>query len=620
MATVWIFQIYKNYSLIRLRRGPIKKLNISLFLIGSLFLTSCSGVNKTLKKIFGKEKVEKVKAPEVKVDYGVTNKKVKNGFVDATKKYGLEGVEGVRFYAVDFDFDNDTDLVVLPTFFGVPEFYEYQRLKKRFKKLSYYPFPVNIQGSFLNFVDFNKDGVLDVIVGTLNQKSEVRKEPLRIFQGKVRRGKILYREIYSFIQDKDLKKIDNLALSSVSVVDYDLDGKLDLYLGSWFKYPKEGPVKILPDMFLKGDRFKFYNYSPVLYREYEKDDSDNYLNATPTFASSTCDIDQDGYPDILTASSNGYRNKLWMNRYDGKRKVREYRDFGEISGFGFDLEGSQELTGGGFSNFAACADYNSDGIMDIFLGELTHSYQSEKVDRSSILTGSRKNFPPKFLRTAYSHEENLEWTQSDRRGVWGDFNFDGRIDLLVDNSGYPPRSRLVLFDQQPDKSYSDVAPLVGVDITNPTGSVKIDINSDGRPDIITGQSDIRSSKISNRIFVFENQMPRKKKRAIRFFIRGRKSNYYGLGALVSLRTTKGLKTSYVETSRGAQPSQNEEGVHFGLAPGEKIIWVKVRYPFEFKKGIMERKYKVSDLKFNRFLDVTLCENGKVFPKRKRRCY
>ncbi len=509
---------------------------------------------------------------------------------------------------------------MLPKYFGVPEFYEFNSAKKKFQKLSYYPFGQKIQASFLNFVDLNKDGVLDLIVGTLNQKSEVKKEPLKIYKARRSKGRIRYREVTNFIQDKDLKKINDLALSSVSAFDYDLDGKLDLYLGSWFKYPKNGPVRILPDIFLKGDRFKFYNYSPVLYREYEKDESDYFLHATPTFATSTCDVDLDGFPDILTASSNGYKNKLWMNRYDGKRKVREYRDFGLMTGFAADQEGILELTGGGYTNFVSCFDYNNDQIMDIFVGELTHYYQGEKVDRSSILTGSRRNFPPKFYRTPYTHESNLEWTQSDRRGVWGDFNSDGLADLLVDNSGYPPRTRLVLFEQQEDKSYLDKAPDRGIDIANPSGTIKIDINNDGRLDIITGQSDIRSSKISNQIFVWENQIPRNNNRSLRFFVRGRKSNFYGIGALVTLQTTKHKRVQYLEYSRGPQASQNEEGAHFGLVPGERPIWVEVRFPYRYKEGIMQRKFDLSGYKFKRFLDVTLCENGKIFTKRKRRCY
>ena len=589
----------------------------ALFFVLSIVLLGCSSVDKTIKKLLGKEPAPKPRKVEKKIDYGPTNSLVKNGFIEKSSKYGLKGVEGVRFFAVDFDNDNDTDLVVLPKYFAQPQFYKYQNGK--FSKLNYNPFGFNIQGSFFSFADFNGDGTYDIAVGTLNQKSEVRKSPLRIFKGRVRNGRVKYSEIKRYIAEKARKKINILPLSSLAIVDYDLDGKLDIFLGAWFLYPKQGPVKITPDMFLKGDRFKFYDYSPVLHKEYAKDGSGNFVNASPTFAVSTCDIDLDGFPDVLTSSSNGYANRLWLNRYDAKRKVREFRDFALITGFAGDEDGALELTGSGYSNFSACADYNNDGIMDVFTGELTHSYQSDKVDRSAILSGSRKSFPPKFIRTPYTHEANVNWSQSDRRGVWGDFNNDGREDLLVDNSGYPPKTRMVMFMQNSDKSFDDVGKKLGIDIVNPSGSIKIDINQDGRLDIISGQTDIRSSKIKNQIHVYENNIPRKGRRSLRFYVRGKRSNFFGLGATIFLKTNRGTKIRYVENIRGPQPSMNEEGALFGLEKGERALSVKIRFPYRFEKGIMERTFDLKKYKFSSFLNLTVCENGNIFAKRKNNC-
>ena len=152
-------------------------------------------------------------------------------FQESSKKYGLQNKKGVRFYAVDFDLDNWTDLVILPDYFSVPEFYRFFPLQKKFIPLGHNPFGKNIQGSFLNFIDLDKDGLLDVIVATLAQKSELTQISLRPFKGVLLKGKIFYKEDLSGIEIRDKKRLRNFPLASLSVLDFDLDGKLDLFLG-----------------------------------------------------------------------------------------------------------------------------------------------------------------------------------------------------------------------------------------------------------------------------------------------------------------------------------------------------------------------------------------------------
>ena len=79
----------------------------------------------------------------------------------------------------------------------------------------------------------------------------------------------------------------------------------------------------------------------------KKRNSVSYPNAMPTFSSSTCDLDQNGYPDILTASSSKYPNKVWLNQIDLRRKGPVFKNFGIETGYDQDSEGKFELRGGG---------------------------------------------------------------------------------------------------------------------------------------------------------------------------------------------------------------------------------------------------------------------------------
>lgn len=586
-----------------------------LFLLLAIGLfNSCSSgsVESKLRKIFGNEKSEDVvKTPVNKVNYGPTinNSKL---FRDATKKYGLENVKGVRFYAVDLNLDGSSDLVVLPNYYSKPDFYFFSRKRKKFYKSKYSVTEDSLPSSFLKFIDLNNDGVMDMISGTLNQRSELTKRTIKVYRGRLRKGKYQLREVSSVFTAQDSRILKNLPLASISLIDYDLDGKLDMYFGNWFRY--QGQLKTTPttDFFFAGNRFRFFNNSGVLDKEFSRTDdmSEILTNARPTFATSTCDVDQNGYPDVLTASSSGFSNKLWLNIEHPKRKDRYFKDFANVSDYAADYFGRSQLTGGGNTFSVNCADYNNDGIMDIYVGELFYSYDNEEVDRSSILTGKQKKFPPKFIRTSYTNDYLDNWSQGDRRGVWFDFNNDGLLDLLVDNAGFPPKSRLVLFQQQPDHEFVETSLKAGMDFVNPTGSIVLDLNNDGKLDIISGQSNIRDAGIESRIYVFENRTRRGGKRALRFYLRGRKANRYGQGAMLLLQTNKGIRRQWVDYSQGAQASQNEAVVHFGLNRGEKPISVQVKWPYSNKKKQLVKRYKLSKYKFKRFLNITVCDNGK----------
>lgn len=261
-------------------------------------------------------------------------------FKDTTELYGLKEVQGTNFYAVDFNNDNWTDLVVLPNFYSIPEFYEFNPLERKFKRITYEPFKVSIKYSFLIFADLDKDGILDLIGGNLQRKTEVTTNPVDIYKAEISGRKVRYKKIeypFDYIPKGP---------SSIALFDYDLDGELDIYMGNWFDYKKKSKVAS-PDMLYKGKGFKFTNVSYNLSDEYSKRTyNGKYYNATPTFSVASCDINQDGWPDILTASSAGYHNKLWINKSAEKGK-RKFIDFGKQTMFSSDDDGKLMPKGGG---------------------------------------------------------------------------------------------------------------------------------------------------------------------------------------------------------------------------------------------------------------------------------
>jgi hypothetical protein len=592
----WILSIIKMHKLI---------------VLTLIFFAGCGSLEK-LPQLFKKEKkVEKRK--KVEIPSGPTVKGESSLFEDVTDKVGLGGETATHIYAIDFDLDGYTDLVTLPLFYSAPKFFIYIPETGRYKELDYNPFGMTVRASYLSFFDINKDGILDLIAGTLNLKSSLPKEALKVFLGYKKEGRVHYKRVRS------KKRLTPRPTSAISLIDYNLDGNIDVYEGNWLDYTKKTPTST-PDRLYRGAKDMDYKEVSYLLEDEGRFSKANnaFVNAKPTFATSTCDIDQNGFPDILTSSSGGHDNKMWLNLYDNKHKDRIFKNFAKAAGYDRDGFGHLESRGGGNSLFSLCTDYNNDGIMDILVGELSHSYDSENKDKSSFLTGSTRGFPPKFLRSEYVEDDGREvWTHSDRRAVFSDFNNDGLIDILVENSGHPPYTRLIYFEQSPDHSFEDFAKDAKIDILNPAGVVTLDIDRDGNMDFITGQSNIRKSDIKRRIYVYRNKGLREGRKSIRVYLEGKRANIHGWGSMIEVQTKRFTQKRWVEYLTGPQPSQSENGVHFGLDlnnPLEKII---VTWPILAKKQIpLKRTYDLSKLKFTRHQEITLCESGSYVLGRK----
>jgi hypothetical protein len=585
---------------------------------GLLFLNySCSNAPKKSvdeESIMLSEELASLSKKIQVVNYGPTLKE-EGVFLDKTAEYGLADLFAVTFNAVDLNFDGKTDLVLLPTYYSRPKFFIFDPATKKYLPWAHDPLPADFKASFLLFYDINKDKTIDILAGVLNQRSEVSQIPVKLYLGKITNGLI------SFEEDQKFIKLEATPTSSITLLDFDLDGWIDLFIGNWFEN-RSGKYYPVSDVLLRNNNGTFQDASSLLKDESKKADDQIYPpNAKPTYGSSSCDIDQNGYPDILTASSSGHKNKLWMNLNEPITGERYFTDLGPTTNYGSDPDGSLIPTSGGRSFFSACTDYNDDGIMDVFLGALSHAYDNDSVDKSSILTGSKSTFPPYFLRTEYLSDATSEsWNQGDRRGVWTDYNLDGRQDLIVDNSGFPPYSRLVMFEQDESHAFMNVAGQLGIDVVNPTGTITMDINHDGRPDIITSQNNIRRSDISPRLYVFENHSKLPGRKSLKVHLRGTKSNTEALGAMVMLYTKKNKKKivqrRWNEYSQGGLTSQNEEGIHFGIDAGVEAVGVKVRWPFKsklgFKQGqVLEKLYSLQGLMTKDFVEVTVCEDGKI---------
>lgn len=587
--------------------GLISSIIKKYFLYAAIFIliAACSNVKKT-----NDEKL--IQIPKNEEIILISPKKNTDLFFkNEASSYGLSGLKTIHSYAIDLNQDNFDDLVFIDDYFSTPKFYLFDTTLKKFIKSDSH-FEGLIRASFLNFADFNNDGITDVIVGSLNQKTEMTKEELKIFRGAIG-------------SDSKIKFIDEkivipgiLPLSNVSVFDFDLDGKLDLFLSNWFDHTGSNP-KLIPNLLLKGDGFNFINVSNLLTGEFDLYKSNKeYKSVAPTFGATTCDIDQNGFPDILTNSSNGHFNKLWMNLE--KEKERAFIDYGKSSFYAADNDGESEIKGGNNSFFSLCFDYNNDGILDIFIGNMFLKTDPETRDRSAVLTGASLKFPPKFLRSEVYHQEGKEFSEVDRRGISFDYNLDGRKDIFIENAGFPPETRLLLYKQNEDSSFEDFGEEVGIDLVNPSGIIYLDVNKDGILDLLSGQTDLRLKNRKVETYLFINKMGRKKNGSLKLNLLGIESNRDGIGASVYLKTDKSKYFEQAVYNYGSLPSQNMKGIYFSFAEEipQKLI---ISWPYGIKDRLGRTEgrvvhYDLKKLKLKSLhTELNICENGKIVTKK-----
>ena len=84
---------------------------------------SCS--SGTLKKLLGKKKPAPPVKKEEKLIPGPTANDRFSFFQDKTSEYGLSGYSATQLYAVDFNADGKTDLVLMPSYFAIPVFLQF---------------------------------------------------------------------------------------------------------------------------------------------------------------------------------------------------------------------------------------------------------------------------------------------------------------------------------------------------------------------------------------------------------------------------------------------------------------------------------------------------------------
>jgi hypothetical protein len=397
---------------------------------------------------------------------------------------------------------------------------------------------------------------------------------------------------------------------ALAVVDYDKDGRLDLFEGR--EYRRYGVLENCGgDHLWKGDGQGGFADVTAKAGMTVVPQPGLANSARPTYGVTVADFDGDGWPDLLQLAYGRQWNRQWKNRGDGT-----FTDLGMETGFAGDdithgrypeaLKRPPEppFRANGNTFDCAVADFDNDGDLDCFLGEIQHWWGGESSDPPSLLVnlGAKEHWKferhpvQQFLPPRPSREPK-SFNFGDMHAAWLDFDLDGLLDLLIASGDYPDGQFLRLYRQKPDHTFEEVTELAGFDWEG-CGGVSIgDFDRDGDPDILVGRSFFRLSDEHRKKWMGGIAVPAPglfRNDAVGLGSTGTNRNHWlnvrvvgkgaghanvaGIGARI--RVTTGEVTQLREVRCGSGLSNHQDPLEqiFGLGAASTIDRIEVTWP------------------------------------------
>lgn len=478
--------------------------------------------------------------------------------------------------------------------------------------------------------DVDNDGDLDVVSGTFVDANSAGTDPGDRTEVLLNDGSAHF----TLATASDIRPGANsrLATSGVTLTDYDRDGRLDAFVGYWYVRYGQTQYGNQAGLFRGNGNgtFSYASFDAGLGTDIRG--FDQGTNSRPAYGVTSCDLDDDGAPELLISAYGRQWNQLYKNDGSGK-----FVDVGQQSGFAGDSNrnfsdneffrcyctlhrpltdgGGDEqcrgvarpqtqcpspadsywqpgvddqpwrLNGNSFSTY--CGDVDGDGKPDLYTAMIKHWHIGQSSDSSELLVS--RSTPGNMLfdrpgNTAtgmvWPHP-TTDWNEGGLFVMGDDFDHDARTDLLVGASDYPDQYGL-LWHQLANGQFEDAAARFGIRHPCLSGMTVADFDRDGDLDVIVGSGTARDCRLTwsrNEIHLYENHLDgRGRWLEVKLRGNGTSANRSGIGAKVIVEAGGVRQVKELQAGFGHMGMQHDTVLHFGLGQCANGVRVTVRWP------------------------------------------
>ncbi|MBX3192171.1 MAG: CRTAC1 family protein [Labilithrix sp.] len=555
-------------------------------------------------------------------------------FTDVTAESGLDGVTGIRISSADLDGDGLPDLVIHGV--GAKRDSAAEPMKRVFMNRGGRFEETTAESGLLDsrdgpgtgrlghlsvFADVDNDGDLDMFEGTyIDENTDAvpyMKDRSEIF---LNDGKGHFT-----MAPRSKPSAEALPTSSASFADYDRDGLVDVFVGTFYVGSEGGGSFLYKG---NGDgTFSDVSTSSKVLRPSTNGDRQKFLageNRKPAYGVTACDFDDDGDLDFVVSGYGRSFNELWRNddgvfteiahgtpfAVDDKLDYKDnefYRCWCSKNADkctpeesqpkiacdrfswtpGFD---DQPARNGGNTFSTACVDLDNDGDLDFIHAEIRHWHIGESSDSSQIirndLTGGQSTFVrlPNDETTLLQPRTIPDWNEGNIGVGAFDVDNDGRKDIYLTSTDYPDTWGL-LYHQQSDGTFRNVTDAAGAKTYHAVAYASIDIDGDGDLDLVVMTSGARCGGDPKcppkpTLKVFRNEIG-----ATRNFVQLRLhgkgegfSNAAAIGAKVTVVSGGVRQVQEVSGGYGHFGLQHDTKLTFGLGGACAVDAIEVRWP------------------------------------------
>jgi len=384
------------------------------------------------------------------------------------------------------------------------------------------------------------------------------------------------------VANNGLHELGLINPTGFSFLDYDKDGRLDLFIARWFR--DYGQNQWSAGILMKGNGDGTFT---------DVSSQAGITQQEPMFGSCAVDWNNDGWPDIATAPYCRTGGQLWKNNGDGT-----FANVAASAGYN-----SQVLPGDGGQPLCMWSsvpeDFDNDGDMDFFFS-LVHGGNDPGEGHSTIVInkGASDGYALAWALDRMTRNAPKSSHNGDYDGSWLDLENDGLADLVMTQGHYMPATdRLYVFRQQADHSFPDATGALGL-VRAETNNVHqleaLDYDLDGDDDFVFCKNDHPRT-----LHLVRNEIGQSGNWTAVRLAAPAGVNRDCIGARIAVYAGDLVRMREVYAGRGNSAGQQPLALVFGLGSRNAIDSVCVRWPDAAGTVTTVRRPPV-----NRYLQIT----------------